>query len=53
MSRQIRIQNLLLWAASLAELEMLGVECDLARACRSNAILFGVVSAWMSDLKLK
>ena len=53
MHGQIKVQNLFLWAALVAELERLGVECDLARACRSNATLFGALSAWMSNLKLK
>ena len=55
MSGHIKVKNLFLWAALAldAELERLGVECDLARACLSNAILLVVLSARMSVLKLK
>ena len=49
----MKVKNLCLWEPPFANKEILGAECDLARAFRCNVTFFGVASARMSDSKLK
>ena len=51
--QKVKVKNLCLWEPLYADEEILGVECDLARAFRCNVTFFGVASARMSYSKLK